>query len=237
MTTSTTPPSRWRNPTLMASEVAVLGIVVAILAYSTASKGAYWETAALLALYAAAASVAGGFLGFLFGIPRSVVVASSEKDSKDAKVAGVVMGSLGQRPTSPNTNLEQISDWLTKIIVGATLVELGSIPPALGGLFTSLGAPIGTASATVFTGALMIFAAVCGFVGGWLCARLWLPGLIARADKEEPLTVTSDSATAGRVEAAALVDGTPSVADIIAWFERVSAEAGPARSGSSGALR
>jgi hypothetical protein len=58
-------------------------------------------------------------------------------------MAGV--GNEAQHPTNvTNTNLEQVSDWLTKILIGAGLAELTSIPggldqcggyvaPALGG--------------------------------------------------------------------------------------------------------
>ncbi|NNU15074.1 hypothetical protein HK107_01890 [Parvularcula sp. ZS-1/3] len=41
-----------------------------------------------------------------------------------------------------NTNLEQISDWLTKIIIGASLVQLRPIATSLGGLSRSLGASL-----------------------------------------------------------------------------------------------
>ena len=45
----------------------------------------------------------GGVLGFLFGIPRT---------SEAAATRGVELQHL------PNTNLEQISDWLTKVLIG-----------------------------------------------------------------------------------------------------------------------
>ena len=42
-----------------------------------------------------------------------------------------------------NTNLEQISDWLTKILVGVGLVQLGAIIDSLGDLADFLGPALG----------------------------------------------------------------------------------------------
>ena len=42
-----------------------------------------------------------------------------------------------------NTNLEQVSDWLTKIIVGIGLVQIGHIVPALSKFAESMKAPLG----------------------------------------------------------------------------------------------
>jgi hypothetical protein len=42
-----------------------------------------------------------------------------------------------------NTNLEQVSDWLTKIIVGIGLVQIGHVVPALSKLAESMKAPLG----------------------------------------------------------------------------------------------
>ncbi|MEM9413169.1 MAG: hypothetical protein AAGA30_18820, partial [Planctomycetota bacterium] len=64
-------------------------------------------------------------VGFLFGIPK---VLQGEDLPKTA-----VAGSVGDRRYEQrvNTNLEQISDWLTKIIVGLGLVNLGAVPGRL----------------------------------------------------------------------------------------------------------
>jgi hypothetical protein len=59
----------------------------------------------------AAAGFSGGLLGFIFGVPRAPE--ATDRPNKSYRA---------------NTNLEQISDWLTKLLVGATLASLGSIP-------------------------------------------------------------------------------------------------------------
>lgn len=50
-------------------------------------------------------------MGFVFGIPRI--------NTTDAVVIG-----RPPRLVRPNSNLEQISDWLTKILVGVSLTQL-----------------------------------------------------------------------------------------------------------------
>jgi hypothetical protein len=75
-------------------------------------------------LVAGAAALAGGVIGFLFGIPRTVPGASAP-------------GATGTQYQG-NTNLEQISDWLTKILVGIGLVQIGHAPAALGRLAAQL---------------------------------------------------------------------------------------------------
>ena len=59
---------------------------------------------------AAAATAVGAFLGFLFGIPRTLQGNTTPGPDEIADYR-------------PNTNLEQISDWLTKILVGVGLVK------------------------------------------------------------------------------------------------------------------
>jgi hypothetical protein len=164
-----------------------LGLVIllalaAILAYGLTAKTAYLQTCGLLGLVGVAAGFAGAFFGFLFGIPRSVV---SARETTDATVGdkrrevGAVVGNLDPDRTQPNTNLEQISDWLTKILVGATLTQLGHIPTALGSLFATIGSAIGSNPAdTVFVGALTIYTGLAGFVQGWIAASVWLPCFI-----------------------------------------------------------
>jgi hypothetical protein len=96
---------------------------------------------------AAAAAAVGAFLGFLFGIPTGL----------QEKALGL------DEPYGPNTNLEQISDWLTKILVGVGLVELGRAGPAVGKLIASVGGALGnTGAARVTAAALLVVFVVWG---------------------------------------------------------------------------
>ena len=73
---------------------------------------------------AGASAFVGGLLGFLFGIPRAL-----QGDHPDGPRAADGSGRDGLPAASyrANTNLEQISDWLTKILVGVGLVQIGEI--------------------------------------------------------------------------------------------------------------
>jgi len=71
-------------------------------------------------LIVAGASFAGGStIGFLFGFPRAEKYRYDKKDDSDHKTK--------ENSYSDNTNLEEVSDWLTKIIVGLTLIKLKTI--------------------------------------------------------------------------------------------------------------
>ncbi|WP_271167512.1 hypothetical protein [Hansschlegelia plantiphila] len=68
----------------------------------------------------------GGAAGFLFGIPRlaakRIVAKAEASDSRPAAEAAV-----SDRLFDSNSNLEDLSDWLTKIIVGVGLIQLNAI--------------------------------------------------------------------------------------------------------------
>src|SRR5258705_1803102 len=71
-------------------------------------------------LMVAGASLAGGAaLGFLFGLPRSQKFRYIKREDFDATTR--------EHGYSDNTNLEEVSDWLTKIIVGLSLIKLNVI--------------------------------------------------------------------------------------------------------------
>jgi hypothetical protein len=116
----------------------------------------------------AAATLSGGLVGFIFGIPRS----------PDASQGGSTKsGYLG------NTNLEQISDWLTKILVGVGLVQLGRAPNALARLAHSLKPGFGgDNSSSSFGLAITIFLAVAGFLYLYFWSRVYFSGDLSDGD-------------------------------------------------------
>ena len=76
-------------------------------------------------LLAAASLSVGGLAGFLFGVPRSLqtpVLPPVGGDGRSQKQADEIAARY-----ATNTNLEQISDWLTKILVGVGLTQIGTI--------------------------------------------------------------------------------------------------------------
>ena len=131
------------------------------------------------AITAIAAMFAGGLLGLLFGIPRSVAIIES---------TGTAQGTDRVPPNAAyvaNTNLEQISDWLTKILVGVGLVQLGAIGRGVGTLIDFLAPGLGgLASSRILAFGLLVFFCVWGFIVGYMFARTYLPRLFRTADEE-----------------------------------------------------
>jgi tetratricopeptide (TPR) repeat protein len=128
----------------------------------------------------------GGFVGFLFGIPRVL-----QQDVSPARAATTQQGGSAGTPTDiagnytirVNTNLEQISDWLTKIIVGITLIQLQKVPENLNRAATFIAYSFSGPSDKFFAGAVIIFFSIGGFLGGYLFTRLFLTGAFYRADQ------------------------------------------------------
>src|SRR3989304_8712429 len=125
-------------------------------------------TISICTMVAFTSSIVGTFVGFIFGIPRT----PATKSSKDI---------------GANTNLEEISDWVTKIIVGVSLVQLNQI----GGGITELGNIVSAGldnhpSSFVFSVSTMIFYFVGGFLLAYLWSRIYLPKIL-RTSYEEGL--------------------------------------------------
>lgn len=135
-----------------------------------------WSVLGVALIAAVAAFSAGALPGFLFGIPRTLAAESPIPSDK-------VSGSSAQNQLShlPNTNLEQISDWLTKILVGVGLVQLGQIGSGLQELADGLAPGLGQHGKPVAV-ALLVSFAIAGFLSAYLFTRLRLQSAFALAD-------------------------------------------------------
>jgi hypothetical protein len=151
----------------------LIGLVIIVLfGLLSASHSNGFSIAGVGLLLAGGIFILGWLLGFLFGIPRTELgFAHKEKTEND----------LPQY--TPNTNLEQISDWLTKILVGVGLTQLIQLPTALqdyaGKLAPSLG---GSPSGGVFSVAILIFFSVDGFLVGFLWTRRYYANELQESD-------------------------------------------------------
>jgi len=158
-------------------------VVLIVYALSlTSSPSRFWATLGVSALLAGAAFLLGALIGFLFGIPRSL-----QRESPLVAAGASTAAAVDTSPRNTygsNTNLEQISDWLTKIIVGIGLVELKGIPGRVAQLLEYLhshlppGVPL---TNTPILTALVYFGAD-GFLAGYLLTRFWLPAAFKRTD-------------------------------------------------------
>jgi hypothetical protein len=147
-------------------------------------------------LLAGAFLITGLLLGFLFGYSRKEPAREASEAGKPPK----------KSKTKPSTNLEQISDWLTKIIVGAGLVQLVSLPGALKdyagfikdklGTFTTKvvqgkvvqgeqAVPIILDYSEVFAIGMLLYYLTCGFLSGYLLTKLYFLGLLEKEEVNE----------------------------------------------------
>ena len=129
----------------------------------------------------------GGFFGFLFGIPLTRQLPGT---SMVQAQGGELDGSRVERRSTrwdyrPNDNLEQVSDWLTKIIVGIGLTQIEDAPERLVALANYLAPVLGGTEEIgerLAVGAILFFL-ISGFMVGYLWSRLFLPGGLRRADQ------------------------------------------------------
>ena len=150
-------------------------------------------------LIGCAFALAGGAVGFLFAIPKSRQVPTDAPS-----------GSAEQNDYSANTNLEQVSDWLTKILLGAGLVELRELPGMIMRAARTFAGALGGSSADPVAAALIVSFTCWGFFLAYLLTRLWMPRALSRAERRErEERLTADVADVTSKVFAALYDPPP----------------------------
>lgn len=121
------------------------------------------------------ALVAGLLLGFLFGIPKTAEGQIHVDDNNTVKVNRI--------DYRANTNLEQISDWLTKILVGVSLTQVTTIGPNLQRLSDYLSESIGAGiENSGYIWALLLYNAIAGFIFGYVMTRMYFPFILRISD-------------------------------------------------------
>jgi hypothetical protein len=81
-----------------------------------------------ISFFALACFSIGALLGFLFGIPRVLQKSSQPDPGQPRPEQGNNLQPRASYQLLVNTNLDDVSDWLTKIVVGVSFVELRKIP-------------------------------------------------------------------------------------------------------------
>jgi len=159
------------NPTFYLywlASVAIVGIAAVAIA----------ERAAVAIVAGLAAHVVGGLMGFIFGIPR-YAASDTQRMLDDEQGRDIVK-------YRANTNLEQISDWLTKIIVGLGLTQFRSIGDRFSSTVKDLGSALtGSVStyATTIAASLVLLNLIVGFVYFYLWSRVYLPRMFQVAER------------------------------------------------------
>lgn len=118
----------------------------------------------------------GSLLGFVFAIPRSISgrdnPARGDSETRYSRLA-------------VNTNMEQISDWLTKLLVGVGLVELKELPQGLGAAARYVASSFGDDGKLIpFAAALLAYFTVEGFLGGYLATRIFFQRVFEESDPD-----------------------------------------------------
>jgi uncharacterized membrane protein len=113
-------------------------------------------------MWAMACIAAGALIGFLFGVPRI---------NPNVRLTGRLI---------PNANVEAVSDWLTKILVGVGLVNFRAIGDFIGRLSVDVGRA--TATDKAFAAGLIVYFFVVGIIQGYILTRMFLASQFANDD-------------------------------------------------------
>ena len=181
----------------------LLGGTAWIWVYAFNTPGSHWSYVAVGMLTALAALLVGFFAGFLIGVPK--VVSSGQLR-------------LESRAFSPSSNLAEISDWLTKLLLGAGLVSLSRlggpigrlIDGVAGGLHGATSDPAIIQAAKVTAGTVMIAFTVLGLLVGYIVTSTWYQG---RLDKQAAKNAAAEAAQqntpdVAKKNASSTADGT-----------------------------
>lgn len=124
----------------------------------------------------------GAFCGFLFGIPRIISSSSTQ-----------VMDETSKNLIFHNDNLVQISDWLTKIIVGVGLTQIANVPKILNDLGEYLGPsfttnfdnlPVADSTKAIAVSTVLYFL-ILGFIACYLWTRFQFSNMLRETMKVE----------------------------------------------------
>ncbi len=173
-------------------------------------------TFAAAVLFSLAALVVGGLFGFLFGMPYVDTTGGTPPAPAPAGANPPAVAGTGAAPApapgpppppsvTPSTHLQQIADWLTKLIIGAGLTQLGRIPSASGKLFGAMAPALGgKVSAPAVAGAVVLYFAGLGFVVGWLSTYFFLTPAMVKVEKNIGVAFERSTVLAAQADRAAL---------------------------------
>jgi hypothetical protein len=152
---------------VVASLIAIGVWIVCLGIYAWAVGGA--DAFGIGLVVGVAALLAGALLGFIFAIPRN--------PSPPA-------GSSATGWYRSNSNLEEISDWLTKILVGLGLVQFGRLLDGSHTVVDSISAALGNETGSdTFAAAVLVIFSVTGFLSGYVITRVRLGPAFAQSEQ------------------------------------------------------
>ena len=117
-------------------------------------------------------------MGFIFGLPRysntPVVTVPSGASEDETTAAAKTAVNATSGLLTPSNNLEQVADWLTKLLIGAGLVQLGAIGTWVSSFINDLAVAFSVSdgppseAAKIVAGSILGFSVSIGFVFGYL---------------------------------------------------------------------
>jgi Putative Ig domain len=157
---------------LLGLGVPVISLLLIII-YAFGTKGPHLSYIGTGLLAGLAAFLSGCLAGFLFGVPRAIS-SGQLRQQKDTPAPAY----------TPSSNLAEVSDWLTKLLLGAGLVQLTHLGAPIGSLIDHVAAglhgPLGDkAAAEVAAGALLFGLAFAGILDGYIGTTMWYQKHIA----------------------------------------------------------
>ena len=142
------------TPYLRNTVLCAIAGILAVTAYAAPSGGATaLRVFGLAVIVSLAAFWLVGLFGFVFGVPRA-----SGSDNA-------------------NQSLQEISDWLTKLIVGASLAQLSEIVRGVASIGATINADLQVAGGEVVFSALVVAEATAGFIFFYFWAFMYWDAL------------------------------------------------------------
>jgi hypothetical protein len=151
---------------LLATLLALLlgAMVLVMLAAGPVAGKSYLSSLASALITAGAAYFLGVFVGCLLGIPQRVLP-TADSSSAAAAQAGLYR---------PGNQLEQISDWLLKVLLGASLTQLGNVT-LIGDYFQEF---VGSAAGAL---AIITYFSFVGVLSGYFIMIAYLANVIRQS--------------------------------------------------------
>jgi hypothetical protein len=200
-----TPPIAWlfRNANIewVLFIAAAFGFLCQLMFVPSDASASHWRAFSGSVMLSLAAAAIGAILAFLFGVPRY-----STPETGEIKTAAVRI----------NNNFQEVSDWLTKIIIGIGLVQIRPIISQLTNLVTWLSTTLQLPGG--YVGCIVALYVVCGFLVGYIwTVQTYFRKEMEYLERQTRLTTQTLAAQAR----SALESPNPSRADLDFWYSRV----------------
>lgn len=191
------------------------GMIVVLIYLAINRQGGF-----LPVIWSLAFLICGGGIGFLFGIPR-ILTDDIVPESPPLSGTALNEGKKLRSNYRPSTHLERISEWLTTLIVGLTLVQWQNVVNSFNQIAGSISQGINPEKPELnvsFAGSIMLYFSVTGFIGAYLLTRIYLSRIFERSDVGSSLRI--DDAERNQINKADL--SNPRNLELIGGLENVA---------------